>query len=365
MKKKTQILFKKIAQSLFKFIYGKIELEKKNTVYQNITTKDSKDRYFINENLKYKTYNILKGRVYTDYVENVATISNNKLFSKGSFQQIRGRLVGAKLNCVIKKGTPRIKKKFRGTILNLVQGASSQNYFHWLIDILPKIFICSKNYKISQINYFYLSQLTKSQIESLKLIGIKKSKIINSKKYRHIEGERIIAVDHPWYKKGVVHDYSHTIPKWIILWLKNKFIKYKKKFKCSKKIYIDRSESKFKHCQIINDKEVDSFLKTNGFKKYKVGKLSFAKQIFLFWNAKFIIGAHGAALTNLVFCRTGTKVIEVRPENHPGKNYQRISKVNKLKYFLLKTEKIKKKDKNKGDIYLSINRLAKKLSKLN
>jgi capsular polysaccharide biosynthesis protein len=365
MKKKTQIFCKKIVQLLFKFIYGKIELEKNKNIYQNITIKESKDRFFINENLKYRTYNISKGRVYTDYVENVATISDNKLFSKGSFQQIRGRLVAAKLNCVINKGTPRIKKKFRGTILNLVQGASSQNYFHWLIDILPKIFICSKNYKISKINYFYLPQLTKSQIESLKLIGIDKSKIINSKEYRHIEGERIITVDHPWYKKGFVHDYSHTIPKWIILWLKNEFIKYKKKFQCNKKIYIDRSESKFKHCQIINNKEVDSFLKTKGFKKYKVGKLNFAKQIFLFCNAKFIISAHGAALTNLVFCRPGTKVLEIRPENHPGKNYQRICKVNKLKYFLLKTEKINKINENKGDIYLSINRLEKKIGKLN
>ena len=365
MKKKTQIFFKKVVQTLLKFFYGKIELEKNNNIYQNITIRESKDKFFTNENLKYKTYNISKGRVYTDYVENVATISDNKLLSKSSFQQIRGRLVAPKFNCVLKKGTPRIKKKFKGIILNLVQGASSQNYFHWLIDILPKIFICSKNYKISFINYFYLPELTKSQFESLKLIGIDKSKIINSKKYRHIEGDRIITVDHPWYKKGVVHDYSHTIPKWIILWLKNEFVKYKKKFKCNKKFYIDRSESKFKHCQIINNKEVEFFLKSEGFKKYKIGKLSFSKQIFLFYNAKFIIGTHGAALTNLVFCKPGTKVLEIRPKNHPGKNYQRIGKVNKLKYFLLKTEKINKIDVNKGDIFLSISKLKKKIDKLN
>ena len=52
----------------------------------------------------------------------------------------------------------------------------------------------------------------------------------------------------------------------------------------------------------------------------------------MFWNANSIIGAHGAALTNLVFCKPKTKVIELKPFGHPGKNYQRISKVNNLHY---------------------------------
>ena len=42
------------------------------------------------------------GRVFTDNVENVSIISDNKLLDNFSYQQIKGRLVNSKKNNVIK-----------------------------------------------------------------------------------------------------------------------------------------------------------------------------------------------------------------------------------------------------------------------
>ena len=98
------------------------------------------------------------------------------------------------------------------------------------------------------------------------------------------------------------------LPSWIVHWLKDICLKYAKKFDCNDKIYIDRTESKFNHCQIQNDDEIFNFLHKKGFSKYKVGELSFFEQIYLFNNAKIVIGAHGAAFTNLVFCNPNTKI---------------------------------------------------------
>jgi len=69
------------------------------------------------------------------------------------------------------------------------------------------------------------------------------------------------------------------------------------------------------------------FLKEKGFSKYKVGELSFFEQIYLFNNAKFIIGAHGAAFTNLAFCKPNTNIIEIKPFTHPNNVNKRISKM--------------------------------------
>ena len=44
-----------------------------------------------------------------------------------------------------------------------------------------------------------------------------------------------------------------------------KFEKYGKKFECNDKIFIDRRESPFNHCQIINDEEIKTHLKKKGF----------------------------------------------------------------------------------------------------
>jgi capsular polysaccharide biosynthesis protein len=78
----------------------------------------------------------------------------------------------------------------------------------------------------------------------------------------------------------------------------------------------------------------------------------------MFWNAKYVIGAHGAAFTNLIFCRPKTKIIEIKPFGHPGRNYQRISKINKLRYKSIISEKKYLKNKN-GDIFIDIKKLQK------
>ena len=149
----------------------------------------------------------------------------------------------------------------------------------------------------------------------------------------------------------------YKIPPWTINWIKRKFLPYKKNFYCNDKIFIDRSESKFNHCQIQNNNEVINFLKGKGFSSYKVGQLSFEKQIYLFNNAKIIIGAHGAAFANLAFSRPNTKVIEFKPVWHKNLVNKKISKINSLNYKLINTPLINKNLSSKGDIYLDIKKL--------
>ena len=361
MKYKINItdLYKKIIKVIFKIFYGEIYYIP-NKKFKNILIENIKNNFF-NCHKKYYIYSIENGSIYTDSVQHVAAITDNFLFSKPSFQHANNRIVSAKNNVVLKKGTPHIRRKLSGTVLSLVQGASGENYFHWLLDILPKIIIYQNNLSLKNINYFYLPPLKSSQIESLKLLGIAKERILNSKIYKHIKADKIIFITHPWYDKGKFHDQSWNLPVWIIKCIRKNFLKYKKKFFCSNRILIDRSESNFKHCQIINKDEIETFLIKKGFKIYKIGKYSFAKQIFMFWNAKCIIGAHGAAFTNLIFCKPNTKIIEFMPFNHPGKNYERISKINKLNYLNIFSEKKYLKNKY-GDIYVDLNILKKKLN---
>ena len=90
----------------------------------------------------YKLVEITNGRIYTDYVENVAIINKNQLINHVSYQLIKGELKDPSFNVVTKKGTPRIKKKYSGKVFSMVQGASgNNNYFHWLFDILPRLII--------------------------------------------------------------------------------------------------------------------------------------------------------------------------------------------------------------------------------
>ena len=49
--------------------------------------------------------------------------------------------------------------------------------------------------------------------------------------------------------------------------------------------------------------------------------------------------------------KKNTKVIEIKPLDHPNKVYEKICKINKLKYKLIKLKKIK--NKKNGDMFLN------------
>ena len=355
MKKNLQNLFKKSAQNIFKSFYGNI-LYSKN-VHKKIKKKLSKNNIFKRE--KYFTYSIKNGRIYTDYVQNVAIIHKNYLHSDSSFQQANHKITNPRHNIVIKKGTPRIKKKFKGTILSLVQGASGENYFHWMVDILPKFKIFLSNYSLNKINYLYLPELSTVMIETLNLLKIKK-KIINSKKFRHIMADEVISTSHPWYNKNTFTSQSSKIPIWVVKWIRSKFLKHKKKFFVKKRIFLDRSDSKYTHCRLINNDEVIRFLIKNDFSIIRCSKLNFVKQVFAFWNASEIVGVHGAAFVNIIFSRPKTKIFEIKPYNHEGLYFKKISKINNLNYRSIISNKKYLKNKS-GDTYVTINALKKKL----
>ena len=360
IKKKLSFLYKSLIRSFFIILYGKIIFCKNPENEKDISIEEVKDENLKDpNNNKYLIYKIKNGRIFNDFVENVAIISGNKIIDRVSYQQVKGEFKDANYNSVLYKGTPYLKTKFKRRVLSLTQGASGhRNYFHWLYDILPKINICSKNYNLKEIDYLYISKLQTYQRSTLEILGYDNLKIIDSNKKRHIQADEIICTEHPWYKKGFILEEAKKLPEWIVRWINETFINHGKKFNCNEKIFIDRSESIFSHCQFVNNQEIINFLKNEGFTSYKVGQLSFQEQIYLFNNAKIIIGAHGAAFANLAFCKKDTKIIEIKPKKHPNFVDQHISKIKELDFNLIETDELRNKDRN-GDIFLDTVNLKK------
>ena len=355
VRKKLQFIYKFIISKLFQIIYGKI-------VFLNQNDNDVKIKEVNKEENNYKFIEINNGRIFTDYIEHVAIINKNQIMDFVSYQQVKGVFKDPAFNVVIKKGTPKFKKKFNGKVFSLVQGASgNNNYFHWMFDILPRLIILEKFYNLNDINFFYCPQIKPWQLSTLSIFNIGNDKLINSNLHRHIQADKILAVSHPWYSKGLILNEAKNLPSWIINEIAFKFEKYGKKFECNDKIFIDRRESKYNHCQIINDEEIKTYLKRKGFAVYKVGELNFFEQIYLFQNAKIVIGAHGAAFTNLIFCKENTKVLDIIPENHPNTVDETIAKVKNLNFKFIRTKELNEKERVNGDIFLSVNEMENNL----
>ena len=139
--------------------------------------------------------------MYTDTIHDTALIKENKIIEGPSFQLRNNYNTDCLNNSVIKNGTPRLRKKVKGTVLSLLTGGGgNSNYWHWLFDVLPRIEIYKKkNKNFDKIDFFLFPSLNnKFQKESLDLLKINPKKRLSSKNYRHFKADRIIATSHPY-----------------------------------------------------------------------------------------------------------------------------------------------------------------------
>lgn len=350
IKKILKSYYRTLTRSLFLFWYGNVKISKSTKVLIKKAKIDNP--YFKTyKNKYYFLYKIKDARIYTDNNENVAIIKNNLILPHVSFQQVNGKLTSVKYNSVIRKGTPSVIKNIKGKVFNLCQGASSNNYFHFLFDIIPKIYLISSKINLKEIDYFYISDPREWQIEILRILGINKNKLISSKKHNHIFADEIFSVDHPWYDKGFIQHNVKKMPKWII-YKNRKVFHFKSKNKSKKRLFLDRSNSKYNHCQISNFDKINNLIIKKKIKSYQPEKFSFKSQINLFKNSSIVIGAHGAALANIVFCKPKTKIIEIIPSDHPNRQTERISKILNLKYFRIETKPTERDTNYPFKIYL-------------
>ncbi len=363
-KKKLQKLFKKFSYGLFKLIYGSIN------EYQDINkTPESKVIISeINKDFRYKIYIVKKARLYTDTINDTAIIHSQKVIKEPSFQ-IRNTIFSTvENNIVFEKGTPRFQKKLSGKVVSLLSGgAGNYNYWHWLFDILPRIKIIANKLNLNEIDYFLLPDNTRRfQKETLSLLNIPENKQLSSQKYRHIKIDEVISSDHPYVLNNDATSAITHIPQWIIDWLKSEFTKdlNLSDINFPKKIYIDRGDASpniSKLRLIVNEKDVKDKLSEHNYKVIKLSDYSIIDQIKLFYNAKKMVGLHGAGFANVMFANPELRVLELKPSG-AGKIFENLSKKCKLNYDCISVTPEKYNLNNQmGHIRIDLNLLEKKL----
>lgn len=101
-----------------------------------------------------------------------------------------------------------------------------------------------------------------------------------------------------------------------------------------KKIYVARYDAPDAR-RLVNEKELENALVRIGFEIIIPGELTYAQQVKTFANSSVIVGAHGAGLTNIVFCYPRTLIIELLPEYYlfDKKNaYRNHAQIGGLEY---------------------------------
>jgi capsular polysaccharide biosynthesis protein len=178
------------------------------------------------------------------------------------------------------------------------------NYYHFMTDVLPRLELLRRAQ--TEPDRYLVNRTTGFQRELLETLGITEDRTVASAIHPHVRADRLVVPSLP--------DSHLRTPPWVTSWLRQQFLPADPA-PPHRRLYVTRGNRKHTR-HVENEAEVLDALAALGFETVDPGALTVAEQVRLFAEAEIVVGAHGAALTNLVFCPERTAVIELFPPDY-------------------------------------------------
>jgi len=182
--------------------------------------------------------------------------------------------------------------------LILVGGA--QNYYHWLIDYLPRLLIAEQFPQYDDCRVLVNSELTNFQTESLELLGIGCERLVSASLNDMVAARTCVVSAllasntfcHPMVPRMLRSAFPISKPPTI-----------------RRRIYLRRQEATTR--RLLNEDSFLNLLEKFNFESHDPGMMGFQDQIDLMSEAEAIVAVHGAGMANIVFAPRGTAVLEI------------------------------------------------------
>ncbi|MDB5086963.1 MAG: Capsular polysaccharide biosynthesis protein [Mucilaginibacter sp.] len=212
-------------------------------------------------------------------------------------------------------------------ITAVINASGASMYYHWMFDILPRIKLLNDaGFTFEKINHYVIDYREISfQDEALAAVGITKEKIsIASEVFDyHIVAERLIVPSLPSRLDEVSADAC--------AFLRDTFLKEEANSRFGRKLYLKRTGKR----EVINGAALERYLLDAGFEIIQCEQFTIKEQAAIFNNADILVGPHGAAFSNVVFCMPGAKVVELFSPKWINPCYWTICEQLSLSYFYL------------------------------
>ncbi|PCJ83910.1 MAG: hypothetical protein COA54_14690 [Thiotrichaceae bacterium] len=192
--------------------------------------------------------------------------------------------------------------------------ACAGNYSHWLTEVLPRILLFCEDERFVDVPIIINEGLHPNILESLYIVTGEKRDIIALPEGRCLEIDHLYVVSPTGYVPfGVRSRKSLDNPHGVFSQyaLTNLAMKMQdhvgRNDKLSfKKILIRRNTGVR---SLTNYSDIENLLVDRGFVIIEPEKLDFREQVRVFSQADIVVGATGAALVNLMFCKPHTRII--------------------------------------------------------
>jgi capsular polysaccharide biosynthesis protein len=268
------------------------------------------------------------GRLWSGKSENFAVITGDDIILADVSSEYKSPNLLENHICLAQIKLPHVHK-IDGTVAVLSSAGGTKYYFHWMADVLPRLHLLEgSGVNLLAIDKFIVNSLQEPyQKETLSDLGIPLDKFIESSKYPHIKADKLLVPSIP--------SYDCLPPLWVCNFLKDEFLHsdIAERSPQPTKIYISRSDANWR--RLTNETELIEILLPLGFSVFSLSSLTVQEKASLFATAEVIIGPHSSGLTNLAFCRPGTKVIEIFSPLAVAKAFWLIASQRGLDYYYL------------------------------
>jgi len=218
---------------------------------------------------------------------------------------------------------------FKGR-LAVISSPGSENWYHWLLQILPRLIILVESgidYDRIYINNLQYSWQLKSLNIILKFLNILQEKILIINGDCIVQASTLIVPSVPF-----IPEKNKTMPRWFKEKIRSIFLDVEMtKCEVYEKIYISRANASVR--RVVNELELIKELEKIGFTIIHLEHLLPYEQAYIFNKAKIIVGPHGSGFANLIFADAGCILIEIdHGVNPPRTFYQRMAKIMDCHY---------------------------------
>ncbi len=181
---------------------------------------------------------------------------------------------------------------------------SSSSWFHFLVEIFPR-FLQIKISNLSDYDVIVRGVMPRTITEILESLGVKS--IISMHDGQKLIAEELITMTDLRFSNvtNLQDRYLdlHTVRKYILSrYSQNRGPKF---------IFLERDDRLFR--KLRNRDNLRNLVNGFGFESVRPELLTVSEQINLFADAEIVVSESGAALTNMMFMRPGSKVLEIHP----------------------------------------------------
>lgn len=197
------------------------------------------------------------------------------------------------------------------------------NYYHWTTQAVPRVQMV-KDVAGDDVDHWLIPADPPSYVlEWLDRLDVPVERRVE------VRGRRqVFAVDR--LVVSSVPGANRWVPSWVVDHLRKQFPPPPEH---GERVFVDRPETDRR--RMLNREDVVAALRGRGFRIVDLASLTVQEEAVLFGSAAVVVGVHGAGLTNLVFCRPGTVVLELAPRGLVFPTFAKLADAAQVTHHLL------------------------------